>query len=265
MPIRRAMLFAAGLGTRLRPVTNQLPKALVQVGGRPLLDYNLAHFLAFGCERVVVNTHYLAPQIETHLDVLKASSPAAAAALHICHEPTLLETGGGLLNALPCLGESAFFSANSDAFWIDGATSALARMNAAWDPERMDALLLLVPHAQTVGYAGKGDFDLVEARAARGERAEAGILSRSPAAPYVFTGLQILQPRLLAGRPAGPFSLREVYAAAQQADGRLLRMYGLVHDGPWIHVGTPEELLAANAYVTTRASSSAPGPTGPAH
>jgi len=239
MSIRRAMLFAAGLGTRLRPLTERVPKALVEVGGRPLLNYNLQHFLDHGCERVVVNTHHLASQLAAHLQELEATMPGAAAALRVCHEQTLLETGGGIVNALPLLGNRPFFCANSDAFWIDGPTPALARMEAAWNEANMDALLLLVPLAQAVGYGGKGDF----------ERNAAGQLTRSTAPGHVFTGLQILHPRLFQGRTSGAFSLREVYSAAQQADGTLRRMFGLVHDAAWVHVGTPEERTAADSYL----------------
>ena len=190
----------------------------------------------------MVNTHYLAPQIDAHLGRVRAESAAAAEALRVCHEPVLLETGGGIVNALPLLGEAPFFSANSDAFWVDGATPALARMSAALDPERMDALLMLVPQAQAVGYAGRGDFELDAA----------GVLSRSPSARYVFTGLQILHPRLFAGRAPGPFSLRELYTAALQPDGSLRGMFGLLHDGAWVHVGSAAELVAANAYLAKR-------------
>lgn len=232
-----AMLFAAGLGTRLKPLTEHTPKPLVKVGGRALIDYNLEHFARFGCERVVVNTHYLGQQIAEHLAQHWTKLP-----LQVMHEEQLLETGGGIVNALSALGDEPFFSANSDAFWCDGQTSALARMAASFDNDRMDALLLVVPLERAVGFSGRADFAL----SANGE------LQRSASAEYVFTGLQILHPRLFAGRQATPFSLREIYQAAQRSDGTLARLHGLIHDGAWVHVGNLEELESAERYLAQR-------------
>jgi MurNAc alpha-1-phosphate uridylyltransferase len=233
------MLFAAGLGTRLRPLTERVPKPLIPIGGRPLLDYNLDSFISFGVELVVINTHYLANQIAEHV----ARRAPEVTQLRLSHEPLLLETGGGIVQALPLLGPDPFFSANSDAFWIDGDEPALARMCQHFDPGRMDALLLLVPSARAFGYRGGADFSL----------GPDGQLRRGPGANLIFTGLQILHPRLFAGRSAVPFSLRELYRAAEQADGRLARMHGLVHDGDWVHVGSPAELADAERYLRARA------------
>jgi MurNAc alpha-1-phosphate uridylyltransferase len=229
------MLFAAGYGTRMRPLTDATPKPLIALGGRALLDYNLQHFIDFDCERVVINTHYLADQVAGHVARWRAPGE-----LCVSHEPELLETGGGIVKALPLLGSEPFFSANADSFWLDGAEPALARMSAHFDAARMDALLLLVPRARSVGYQGPGDFDL---------DAESGELIRQAARPYVFSGLHLFHPRLFAGRAAAPFSLRELYRAAERPDGRLTRFHGLVHDGDWVHVGTPAELAAAERYM----------------
>jgi MurNAc alpha-1-phosphate uridylyltransferase len=232
------MLLAAGLGTRLRPLTDHTPKALVQVGGKPLIDYNLAHFSAFGCTRIVVNSHHHAAQLTAHMAAL-----GCAPLVHISHEPVLLESGGGIVQALPLLGDAPFFSANADAFWIDGAEPALARLEAAFDPERMDALLLLVEPARAIGYSGAGDFDLTrEGQLSRGARR------------YIFSGLQLLHPRLFEGYQAASFSLREIYQRAQQSDASLQRMYGLVHDGDWVHVGSPDELASAQRYLAEGAA-----------
>lgn len=233
------MLFAAGLGTRMQPLTAAVPKPLIQVGGRALLDYNLAHFLNFGCERIVINTHYLADQVAAHVARRRAASE-----LCVSYESELLETGGGIVKALPLLAPDPFFSANSDSFWVDGPTPALARMSASFDPARMDALLLLVPRGRAFGYQGAGDFDL---------DANTGELTRHGARPYVFTGLHLFHPRLFAGRAATPFSLRDLYRAAEGPGGRLARFYGLVHDADWVHVGTPDELVAAERYLASRA------------
>jgi len=233
MRIARAMLFAAGLGTRMRPLTDHTPKPLIRVGGRALLDHTLDRFLAFGIERVMINTHYLAPQIQAHVCALPAGSR-----LELSHEDPVLETGGGIVNVLSFFENQPFFSANSDTIWVDRGTPALTRLASAFDPERMDALLLLHPLSRAVGYHGPGNFDLTPE----------GVLLKGPHAPYVFTGLQILHPRLFAGRSAEAFSLRELYQAADDGSGKLSRMFGLVHEGDFLHVGSPEELAEANAF-----------------
>ncbi|HEX6243929.1 MAG TPA: nucleotidyltransferase family protein, partial [Polyangiales bacterium] len=231
MFVRNAMLFAAGLGTRLLPLTAHTPKPLVHVGGKPLLDYTLERFLAYGTERVVVNTHHLAAQVAAHVGTLGG---AARARIQLSHEPVLLETGGGILQALGWLGTEPFFSANSDAFWLDGRVPALERLALAFDPARMDALLLLVDPARAIGFSGPGDFDLTDT----------GQITRARRR-LVYSGLQLLHPRLFdgylpaAGEPRA-FSLKEIWARAQQPDGSLPRLYGLVHDDHWVHVGTPQ-------------------------
>jgi MurNAc alpha-1-phosphate uridylyltransferase len=232
------MLFAAGLGTRLRPLTDETPKALVKLRDRPLIDYSLERLVQAGSERIVVNTHHHAPKLETYLRAHPAGD-----AIVISHEPQLLETGGGIVQALPLLGPEPFLSVNSDAFCIDGEQPALTRLAQAFDETRMDALLLLVPLAASVGYSGGADFELTAQQT----------LLRSATPRYVFSGYQVLHPRLFAGRSATPFSLREIYRAAERPDGSLARMQGLVHDAAWVHVGTPDELLAAEQYLADHA------------
>ncbi len=223
----------------MRPLTEHTPKALIQLAGKPLLDYALERFEDAGCTRIVVNTHHLAQQIADHL----AQRPARAEIIR-SHEPVLLETGGGAVQALHWLGNEPFFCANMDTLWFDGpGASALDRMRAHWDPSRMDVLLLLQPLARTVGYAGRGDFGLNGA----------GELTRNGAREYVATGLYVVHPRTLAGREAVPFSMREIWFAPQRADGSLARVHGLVHDGDWLHVGTPGELAAAETFMAQRA------------
>jgi MurNAc alpha-1-phosphate uridylyltransferase len=231
---KRAMLFAAGLGTRMRPLTEHTPKALIELAGKPLLDYALERFEAAGVERVVVNTHHLAEQIAAHLAVYATHMDVVRV-----HEERLLETGGGVLNALPWLGDEPFFTANMDTLWLDGRVPALERLRAAFDPEQMDALLLLQPLARTVGYGGRGDFAL----SSRGE------VVRGREREYVFSGLQILHPRTLAGRAITPFSIAELWWERARPDGTLARVFGLVHDGDWLHVGTPAELHAAEQFL----------------
>ncbi len=220
-----AMVLAAGLGLRMRPVTLTRPKPLVAVAGRTMLDRALDHLDAAGVGQVVVNCHWLGGQISTHL--------AGRAGIRVLYEEEVLETGGGVANALPLLGGAPFYVVNSDIVWTDGPVPALARLAAAWESGRMDALLLLQPTATAFGYDGDGDFFLDPIR------------RRGPGevAPLLFAGVQILHPRLFAAAPAGKFSLNLVYDRALAAG----RLAGLVHDGSWYHVGTPEALPAAEA------------------
>lgn len=233
MRIARAMLFAAGLGTRMRPLTERTPKALIRVGGKALLDHTLDRFREEKLDAVMVNTHYLAPQVEAHVRALPSDLR-----VELSHEDPVLETGGGIVKVLTFFEDQPFFSANSDTIWVDRDERALARLAEAFDPERMDALLLLHPLSHAIGYRGPGNFDLNRE----------GQLLRGADAPYVFTGLQILHPRLFADRKVEPFSLRDLYQAADDGSGQLARMYGLVHEGDWLHVGTPKELKEANAF-----------------
>jgi MurNAc alpha-1-phosphate uridylyltransferase len=225
----RAMVLAAGLGLRLRPITDSLPKPLVEVAGKTMLDRALDHMDGFGIETVAVNCHYLADKIERHLADRK--SPR----IDLFREDTLLDTGGGVANALPALGPDPFFAANADIVWIDGARPALARLAEFWRDDDMDALLLMHPVGNATGYHGDGDF----------HRDEAGRLQRrSPGetAPLVFGGVQILHPRLFDAAPGGPFSLNLLFDKAQQDQ----RLFGLIHDGGWFHVGTPDALEQAS-------------------
>lgn len=232
------MLFAAGFGTRMRPLTEHTPKALIALAGQPLIEHALARFEAAGVERVVVNTHHLAAQIDDYL-ARRAARVRSAMEVVSLHEPTLLETGGGLVNALPLLGSAPLFTANLDTMWIDGTVPAIERLRRAYDPARMDVLLLVQPHARTVGYAGRGDFAL----------GQGGHLSRGGVRTHVATGLSVLHPRALTGRTATPFSLSQIWFRDQQEDGSLPHTYGLEHDGAWLHVGTPAERDAVEAYL----------------
>jgi MurNAc alpha-1-phosphate uridylyltransferase len=243
-PLKNAMVFAAGLGTRMGELTRNTPKPLIRVAGRALLDYTLDHFESARCPRIVVNCHYLGEQVAAHVQARRGGSQIA-----LSHEEVLLETGGGIVQALPLLGEEPFFSANADTIWTDGSSPALERMSAMFDPARFDALLLLHPLQSAVGYRGPGNFDLTPD----------GELLRTAAPQYVFTGLQLLHPRLFAGRRAEPFSLREIYREAERSDGRLIRFGGIVHEGDWVHVGTPDELRDAEAFFDAKAKLEADG------
>jgi N-acetyl-alpha-D-muramate 1-phosphate uridylyltransferase len=216
-----AMILAAGLGMRLRPITATLPKALIEVGGKPLLDHAIDRLAAAEVKRVVVNLHHMGGMIAAHLQKRRE------VAIEFSEEDELLETGGGVLKALPRLGE-AFFVVNSDVFWLDGTVASLGRLARAFDAERMDGLLLMQRTVTAVGLEGPGDFfiDPLGALRWRGE---------SEIAPHYFAGVQLLHRRLFDRAQPGKFSLRPLWTEAI-ARGRL---FGLVHDGEWYHVGTP--------------------------
>ncbi len=222
---QRAMILAAGLGERMRPITDALPKPLIQVHGRTLLDSTLDRLERAGVAEAVINLYYLSEMIEAHLEYRKRPH------ITFSREQTRLETGGGVRKALPLLGADAFFVINGDVCWLDGCTAALERLATAWNEDTMDALLLLHPTAFAVGYAGVGDFVLAPDGRVRRRR-------EREVAPFVFTGIQILHPRLLEATPEGPFSLNLVYDKAAEAE----RLWGLRHDGEWFHIGTPEGL-----------------------
>ena len=227
-----AMILAAGLGLRMRPLTNVTPKPLLEVDGITMLDRMLAHLKEGGIKTIVINTHYMAEKVATHF--------RKKTGLHIqlLHEVQLLDTGGGVANALPTLGGDSFIVANSDVIIISGNRPLMTRLIDAWDPEIMDVLLLVQPIARCFGFSGQGDFYMDSN----------GLLKRegkaSPA-PFVFTGVQILKRSLFDSLPAEPFSLNLLYDRAQKNE----RMFGLLHDSHWIHVGTPEAVVHAEAYL----------------
>ena len=225
LKLTRGMMLAAGFGNRMRPITDTLPKPLVKVAGRTLLDRGLDHFEAAGIPKMVVNSHYLGEQIRDHM------AGRTAPEIVLSEESEILETGGGVLQALDHLGDAPFAVANSDALWGDGPSPALSRMAAAWNDDRMDALLLLHPTVGAVGYVGRGDF-FMEPDGALIRRHEGEV------APFLFTGIQILHPRGFEGETPGKFSLNRIYDKALEAG----RLYGIRHDGDWYHVGTPEGL-----------------------
>ena len=228
------MVLAAGLGLRLRPITEHLPKPLVPLRGRALLDHAIDRLADAGVERVVVNAHWKAEMIERHL----AARPAPPA-ITVSREETLLETGGGVLQALPLLDEF-FYVVNSDVFWLDGKRSALLRLARAFDPERHDAVLLLQRTVTALGYDGRGDFiiDPLGHPRRRGER---------EVAPHLFAGVQLLSKRLFADCAPGRFSLNALYDRAISAG----RLAAIVHDGEWYHIGTPHGLALAEERLAT--------------
>lgn len=232
---RSAMVLAAGLGTRMRPLTDTLPKPLVKVGGKTLIDHVLDKLAAAGVKTAVVNVHYLADQIEKHL--AKRKKPRIVIS---DERGLLLDTGGGVVKALPLLGDAPFFHVNSDTLWIDGETPNLARLAQTFDAKIMDALLLLAPAKGSIGYAGSGDFSL---------HADGRLVRRvaGTQAPLVYAGVAILSPTLFDGAPEVAFSLTTLFEGAA-AKGRLR---GLRLDGHWMHVGSPDAIAAAEAAIKT--------------
>jgi N-acetyl-alpha-D-muramate 1-phosphate uridylyltransferase len=233
-----AMVLAAGLGTRMRPVTDAMPKPLVPVAGKPLLDHVLDKLADAGVDDAVVNVHYFAEQIEQHLMGRRAPR------ITISDERSqLLNTGGGVCAALPLLGTAPFFLLNSDTLWIDGVDGNLHRLARAFDPARMDTLLLLAPTATSVGYVGRGDFAMDPAGVLRRRREREVV-------PFVYAGAAVLTPGMFADAPEGPFSLNLLFDCAIEAG----RLCGLRLDGVWMHVGTPEAVAAAEAAILDSAA-----------
>lgn len=229
--IERAMVLAAGLGQRMRPITDTLPKPLVAIGGKAMLDHALDRLAEAGVREAVVNVHHLADRIEAHL--------AGRTSPHVTisdERAQLLETGGGVRKALPLLGPHPFFHVNSDSLWSESGRSNLAAMARRWDASAMDMLLLLAERETSIGFDGAGDF----------VQDEAGRLTRRGAAasaPFIYAGVAILKPDLFEATPEGPFSLNLLFDRAI-ATGRL---YGQVLEGQWLHVGTPDAIAPAEA------------------
>jgi MurNAc alpha-1-phosphate uridylyltransferase len=232
------MVLAAGLGTRMRPHNGQVPKPLVTVAGKALIDYVLDRLAEAGAERAVVNVHHLADQIERHLASRRRPRIAISD-----ERAELLGTGGGVIKALPELGDGPFFHVNSDTIWIDGVAPNLTRLANAFDPARMDGLLLLAAAATSIGYSGRGDFTMTPdgLLARRGER---------NVVPFVYAGAAIFMPAFFAGVAPGPSSMSPLFDRAIAAE----RLFGLRLEGVWMHVGTPEAVKAAEEAIVASAA-----------
>jgi MurNAc alpha-1-phosphate uridylyltransferase len=231
-PLDTAMVLAAGLGKRMRPLTATRPKPLVVVAGKPLLDHVLDRLKAAGVKRAVVNVHYLADALEAHLKRRVQGIEIAVSD----EREQLLDSGGGLVKALPLIDEDPFLIVNSDSLWVDGPTDSIRALAARWNDAEMDALLLLVPFARANGYPGRGDFHMDGA--GRISRRKQGRV-----APFVYTGVQIVSKRLFEGAKAEPFSLNRLWDRAI-AQGRA---FGQVHNGLWFEVGTPPAVKRTEA------------------
>ena len=227
----RAIVLAAGLGTRMRPYNGHIPKPLVEIGGKSLIDYSLDRLADAGVESVVVNVHHLADILERHL------APRQRPHVVISDERgELLGTGGGIAKALPKLGDAPFFLVNSDTVWFDGVRPNFTRMAEAFDPQTMDVLLLLAATTSSIGYSGRGDFAMLPDGRLRRRR-------ENEVVPFVYAGAAVLSPALFADAPKGAFSLTVLFDRAAEKN----RLFGLRLEGVWMHVGTPEAVAAAEA------------------
>ena len=225
-----AMVLAAGLGKRMRPLTAAQPKPMVRVAGKPLIDHALDRLAEAGIAKAVVNVHYLPDAVEAHV-----RSRAVPAVTISDERELLLETGGGLVKAQDLLPDP-FFCVNSDNIWLDGPRNAFHELSAIWDAERMDALLLLVPHTGARNFAGKGDFHMDGK--GRITRRRSGRI-----APFIFTGVQLVSKRLLEGAPEGPFSTNLLWDRAIERG----RLCGVAFSGQWFEVGTPAAIAPTEA------------------
>jgi N-acetyl-alpha-D-muramate 1-phosphate uridylyltransferase len=225
----KTMVLAAGLGVRMRPLTDRMPKPLVRVAGRPLLDHVLDKLGAAGVSEAIVNVHYLPDQIIDH--VADRTRPRVVISDERDHA---LGTGGGVVKALPLLGQAPFFLVNADTMWIDGVRPNLARLAEAFEPARMDILLLMAPTTSSIGYNCRGDYAMLPDGALRKRREHQVV-------PFVYAGVAIMSPSLFADAPAGEFSLTKMFDLANEQE----RLFGLRLDGVWMHVGTPDAISAA--------------------
>jgi MurNAc alpha-1-phosphate uridylyltransferase len=235
---KRAMVLAAGLGKRMRPLTATIPKPLIEVSGKALIDHGLDRLDRAGVSRVAVNIHYLPELVRAHLARRRRPEIVISD-----ERAKLLDTGGGIVKALPEIGPEPFYLLNSDSFWIEGARPNLDWLAAGWDGERMDVLLLLAPTVRSIGYHGRGDFRMDPAGRLyrRGER---------EVVPFAYAGAAIIHPRLFEGAPEGAFSLNLLFDKAIEAE----RLFGVRMDGTWLHVGTPEAIAEAELSIADSAA-----------
>ncbi|MFL5136860.1 MAG: nucleotidyltransferase family protein [Microvirga sp.] len=225
----KAIVLAAGLGKRMLPITASMPKPLVKVAGQSLVDFALDRLHEAGIETVVVNVHHFADMLEAHL-----RTRALPRIIISDERGALLETGGGVKKALPLLGDEPFITFNSDSLWIEGKEPNLKRLVKAWDPERMDILMLVAPLSTSIGFEGRGDFHMEESGRLRRRGTD-------DSAPFAYAGVAIVKPELVHGTPDGAFSANAFYDRAIAKE----RLYGLCMEGQWLHVGEPQAIAEA--------------------
>ncbi|MEQ9518431.1 MAG: nucleotidyltransferase family protein [Parvibaculum sp.] len=231
--IKRAIIMGAGKGTRMAPLTDTMPKPLVPFMGRPLIDHALDRLSKAGVEEVIVNLHYLADMLEAHL-----KTRTDVKIIFSDERDLLLETGGGVKKARSLLGDDPIITFNADSVWVEGREPILTRMMRAWDPARMDALLMIASATSTIGEVRRGDFTMDQ---------EGRLTRREPTsvAPFMYAGVQIIDPTLFDAGPTGPFSTNLIWDRIKDQD----RLFGLRMDATWMHVGTPEDLMDAESFL----------------
>lgn len=234
---KTAMVFAAGFGKRLRPRTETIPKPLIEVAGKSMLDRAIEALVDFGIRKIVINCHHLADQIKQRIVELQTRPNYPE--LVISFEPEILETAGGIINALPLLGNTPFFCVNSDVVWVDSDISTFDLLSQNYDPATMDSLLLLKQTHEAIGYDGNGDFNLQENLSL--------IKPQNGSASHVFTGIQILDPKILKNVACKPLSLFKdvIYPSHLKPNGSLKGIYGIDYPGTWLHIGTEDGLTKA--------------------
>ncbi len=235
---QRAMVLAAGIGRRMLPITQDTPKPLVKVNGKALIDHALDALRRCGVAEAVVNIHHHPDQMRNHLSARTTPSIVISDESQI-----LLDSGGGVANALPHLGKNAFFLLNADSFWVEGYRQNLISLAAQWDERRMDVLLLVSAMASAIGYHGRGDFEF-DATGRLSRREEGRI------APFAYAGAAIMHPRIFADVPPPPFSLNLQFDRALEAG----RLFGSRLEGLWLHVGTPDAIQEAEAAIARSAA-----------
>lgn len=245
--IERAMILAAGLGTRMKPLTNTTPKPLIEVMGKPLIAYSLDKLGSDGFSKVVINMHYLGAQIEQYVNALQDDRLVLSD-----ERDELLDSGGGVVKALPHLGNDPFFILNADSFFVDGAHSNLERMRAFFHESKMDVLLLVASHVQSVGYDGAGDLNL-------SPLGEVSWREKGQVAAFIYAGVCIVKPEMFVGFEAKPFSLKHIFDLALAKN----TLYGLRLDGAWFHVGTPDAISLAEQKLNDVATSETPNLDNP--
>jgi MurNAc alpha-1-phosphate uridylyltransferase len=238
MPPKKAMMLAAGLGRRMMPITETTPKPLIRVFGRPLIEYGMMALERAGVERAVVNIHHMPEQMEVYLGERKSPRIVISD-----ERAEILDSGGGIANALDHFGDEPFYLLNADSFWIEGYRPNLLNLAAQWDPSRMDILLLLSGMANAVGYTGMGDFTMDgEGRLVRRKERQF--------APFVYAGAAILHPRIFVNLPGRVFSLNLLFDRALEQE----RIFGVRLEGLWLHVGTPDSIRVAEEAIAQSAA-----------
>ncbi len=234
--INTAFIFAAGFGKRMLPMTAHTAKPLVRILGKPIIQYAIDNLSKHRIAKIIANTHHLANQVETYLN----NCPHHGMQIIISREEKILETAGGIVKALPLIGTDPFFTINGDIIWLDENSSAISKLRSAWDSKIMDILMLLIPIEKAIGYEGNGDFNI---------KTDGSIFRNKTSNNYVYGGIQIIKPSIFKKYKEEPFSLRTIYDSYKKENNTYPRIYGVVYDSSWLHIGTIEGLHLAEGFI----------------